>query len=335
MTTEPTTPAAAERPAAGTDPAFAAGTEAIIPVCELLSAHLESIVESTESAAMGFVMRAQGIDETVTVLGSRVGELVLSSERQTGSADGINRTNAEMVSDLERFVTERAESIRRLVGEIRSLNEFSERIFNVARTTNLLALNALIEAARAGEHGAGFAVVARGVQSLAGTTQEAATEFRARMEEVTGRLLEALGDGAQAGRGDGLEQRIATFASRQEELMGSFTAAAAEVAAAVGGVAASSEQLTSLSTSLAGDVQFQDITRQSVEHVQEALGRLATHGQTLADYARGELGSLDLQAEEQILRDIATAYASRRERETHAAIAQDDLEHHGPDIELF
>ena len=81
--------------------------------------------------------------------------------------------NAE-ATQASRVASERIQSLAATVSQIEG---FTQVINDIARNTNLLALNAGVEAARSGEHGRGFAVIAQEVKALSEQTANATSQI--------------------------------------------------------------------------------------------------------------------------------------------------------------
>jgi methyl-accepting chemotaxis protein len=96
----------------------------------------------------------------------------------------IKRSNAIVREAAAQTVTTRG-CIETMVALSRAVSEVVETIHEVARQSNMLALNASIEAAHAGEAGKSFSVVAREVKDLASQTATAAQVIGKKILEMT------------------------------------------------------------------------------------------------------------------------------------------------------
>ena len=135
----------------------------------------------TITSAMGaLAANASGLRDTCDGVAAAA-EQALSAMRQTASTttelsvsipdvgqkvQAASCANAQAV-EASQLATDRISSLAVAIAEI---DGFTQTINDIARKTNLLALNAGIEAARSGEHGLGFAVIAREIKGLAEQT---------------------------------------------------------------------------------------------------------------------------------------------------------------------
>lgn len=98
-------------------------------------------------------------------------------EQLDTGADRVNAAVTEFRSVID-LVARLGQHVTNFAAVMAQVQQVSQSIESIAKTTNMLALNAAIEAERAGDAGRTFAVVAAEVKKLAQNTRSATDEIR-------------------------------------------------------------------------------------------------------------------------------------------------------------
>lgn len=248
----------------------------LIPV---LVNQLQEVTQQTETAALDIGERFMSIVERARK-NTEDASVVLKQLAGEGQDSGLNtielskKALTDVVQSLQNgiiFASQIMEELKTIIEDAVNINKVVDEIEFIAGQTNLLALNAAIEAARAGEHGRGFAIVADEVRKLSDRSNKAAEGIRKLISKIE------------------LDSR--EIYSRSEENVTANMTISMEAATVVDDTMLKIDStvdsirnklnfLTDETGSLAKDIssvvismQFQDITRQRIEHV---IGPLQT-----------------------------------------------------------
>ena len=135
----------------------------------------EQISESAKLLADGTARQTASIEELSSTLSIIHGK---ASEASTKAVNVNENTMRSQESALHGgvVVQSMADTMNKIMASNDNISKIIDVITSIAFQTNLLALNASVEAARAGEHGKGFSVVADEVRTLAGRSQQSASD---------------------------------------------------------------------------------------------------------------------------------------------------------------
>ncbi|HYD51421.1 MAG TPA: methyl-accepting chemotaxis protein [Gemmatimonadaceae bacterium] len=284
----------------------------------VLCAQLVNVNRQTEVAALTIGQHLARVNTAVQEQRMRTMHLTSSfaaadeseSAEESPFIDGVQR----LAALVERFAEALAEGqglvahAQAAGGQLQSIHGQVDDVRRLAREARIVALNAAVEAARAGEHGNGFGVLATEVRRLADRSELAAVNIG----DVVRRLHDSI---------DALTAQVATSAEQNSAQAKDARASAETIGERFGGAIAELRALVERVRSLGDEVatgvsqvvvalQFQDITRQEIEHVVEPLaqlGRLAAG----ADDTRGLPACPD---------GLVLRYTVADERAVHAAV---------------
>jgi methyl-accepting chemotaxis protein len=266
------------------------------------------------------------------------GELTESTQTRVENNRGvIAAIETQLETQIEEF-RDNFERIRGLASDVRSLTPLIKVITTIAQQTSLLALNAEIEAARAGSAGHGFAVVALEVRKLAVLSTQAAADIAAKITATCKRVDEEMSNAqaslenheassAMSHLGADLGEMQSEFCKNSQLLLDVITEVDENYA----------ESVNRLSEAL-GHIQFQDVMRQRMEHVQGALIEMRDHLLRLAERPdRPGWDGLFVTTFKGLLDSHLSSYKMASQTVTHLTVAGggSDSDHSRPAIELF
>jgi methyl-accepting chemotaxis protein len=213
----------------------------------ILHDQIENVTLETGKAVLDILTRLNEIDRLIQDM---IAFLNHAGTSET-MADLMDRTESRLATNLRllnEFQSARDEAAvesREWLGEIQGMVAELDRVVGQARIiskqTNMLAFNAAIEATRASQFGKGFAVVASEVKELSRDADKAAVDIQSGIF----RLQDAINAGMQRMVNQRLEAERKDF------------------------------------DALIRSIQFQDITRQELQHVSKGMEFVARHSDQL------------------------------------------------------
>ncbi|HSZ15492.1 MAG TPA: methyl-accepting chemotaxis protein [Terracidiphilus sp.] len=253
--------------------------------------------------------------------------------------------NREVVGGIElrmqEWTSEMRANFARMEGlatEVHALTPLIRVITSIAQQTSLLALNAEIEAGRAGSAGRGFGVVANEVRKLAVHATEAAADITRKINATWKRASEELADARISLAKREADTAVQTLLGGLGQMQAEFSRNSELLLEVIAGVDASYQECVDQLSQALGHIQFQDVMRQRMEHVQEALLEMREHLQDLATRPDDRNWDGQLKCTFKSLLDAHLGrYRMASQTMTHMAVAGNTgkQDHSRPPIELF
>jgi methyl-accepting chemotaxis protein len=292
----------------------------------VLGHQLVEAIGQTETAVMGVVGRMVNIHEQTCSQVDRIGSSSeKSNELVTVTHEQVEK-NQQVIQALNAFSDSQTAQLsnnlvrtQSLSDEIEEMRSLVDDIADIADRTNLLALNAAIEAARAGDAGRGFAVVADAVRSLSDQTNKAAKEIADRIKRVIGQAQIETENARQTIARNEDSHKFTSLADNLSGIEKRFKNASIHLEELIKGIDEANRIIVEEVSTVLGEIQFQDVLRQRLEHVNNGLDYQTEFARETLLWLEGK-GESPAKRLDDHLNELKDKYVMQEQRATHNAV---------------
>lgn len=311
---------------------------------EVMAKHIESANHETEKGSLKIM-------EVLDALYKLSGSLLERLHKNVAEAQSIKEVQAErlfadqqLLQQMSDYIQAKSaqvhtdhERIEEVLEQVKGLTGLTGLIRNIAKQTNLLALNASIEAARAGEAGRGFAVVADEVRTLSQETETATAAIDKAIMAVSDTVAKNLASVLAGDHTHEEMEKVTQVSQSLQAVLQDFSELNNYVELLSH---ESKEAMTFIHSGIVealGNMQFQDISRQQLQSVQQLFDELILHFREVSErLAQMPSVPIDLPPLEALLEAHQQRYVMQQQQENHnGVLGRPRTADNQPVIELF
>jgi len=315
------------------------------PCLDVLHEQIGGALSDSERAVVSVIEQITLLNGKAVQQRERISASIQSGQHLTESTHQRVESNHRIIHDIEKRLGEQMQDLRstlertQAVGaEVLGLTPLIHVITSIAQQTQLLALNAEIEAARAGSAGRGFLVVANEVRKLSQQSNRAASEIAQQIHTTSTKVNREMKQAEASLQRYDSSDEVTHLVHELSGMQKSFAENSDLLLDVIREVDLNYiESVERLSQAL-GQIQFHDVMKQRLEHVQQTLVHVRDHLAQLSEDSEhpGWDGHFQTNFAEILTRQI-DGHRMASQTATHHAVTGvvSTQPSDRPDIELF